>query len=250
MTTNFHIKRTTSTNQLIWEMNRGQELPGGFVVSTDYQLAGKGQPGNAWESSEGKNILFSLVLRPLQLPMDELFLLSQLVSVAIKNALEVYTSDITVKWPNDIYWNDQKLAGILLENSLQGNKIKMVVIGVGLNVNQQVFISDAPNPVSLMQITGKRMNRKLILQQIIKNILDLYSEMDKSKIRSLYSGSLYRKDGYYAYKDDNDCFKAKIHQVYPDGQLELEKETGELKSYYFKEVKYVLPTNRKNATEE
>jgi len=243
MKNNLHIKQTHSTNQLVWEMNMEKELPEGFVVSADFQLAGKGQPGNVWESYEGKNLLFSMVLRPLLLPMEELFLLSQLVSVAIKNTLEVYTSNITVKWPNDIYWNDQKLAGILIENSLQGNKIKMVVIGVGLNVNQQLFTSNAPNPVSLKQITGKRMKRTQILQLLIKNITELYTEMDTVKIRSLYSESLYRKDGYHAFKDDNECFKAKIHNVHPDGQLELEKETGERKSYYFKEVEYILSTN-------
>jgi BirA family biotin operon repressor/biotin-[acetyl-CoA-carboxylase] ligase len=250
MKNEFYIKQTPSTNQLIWEMNREKELPEGFVISTDFQLAGKGQPGNTWESSEGKNILFSLMLRPIQLPMEELFLLSQLVSIAIKNALEDYVSNITVKWPNDIYWNDRKLAGILIENSLQGNKIKMVVIGVGLNVNQQVFKSDAPNPVSLMQITGKRKNRKLILKQIVKNILNLYSEMNKEKIRSQYYRSLYRNDGYYFFKDEMDSFKAKIHAVHPDGQLELEKETGERKSYYFKEVQYILPANQINVTEK
>lgn len=250
MNNNFHIKQTPSTNQLIWELNREKELPEGYFLSTEFQLAGKGQPGNAWESSEGKNLLFSLVLRPLQLPMEELFVLSQLVSIAIKSALEVYSSDITVKWPNDIYWNDKKLAGILIENSLQGNIIKMVVIGVGLNVNQQIFTSNAPNPVSLMQITGKRMNRKYILQQIVKNINDLYSEMDKAKIQSLYAGSLYRRDGYYAFKDEIDSFKAKIHNVHPDGQLELEKESGEHKSYYFKEVQYILPANLNYVTKD
>ena len=250
MKNNIHIKQTTSTNQLIWEMNREMELPEGYVVSTGFQLAGKGQPGNAWESSEGKNLLFSMVLRPLQLPMEELFLLSQLVSVAIKNTLEVYTSNVTIKWPNDIYWNDKKLAGILIENSLQGNKIKMVVIGVGLNVNQQVFTSNAPNPVSLMQITGKRKNRKQILQQLIKNIMDLYSEMNLVKIRSLYSESLYRKEGYHAFKDDNGYFEAKVYDIHSDGQLELEKDTGKRKSYYFKEVQYILPTIPKNVTED
>jgi len=176
--------------------------------------------------------------------------LSQLVSVAIKNTLEVYTSNVTIKWPNDIYWNDKKLAGILIENSLQGNKIKMVVIGVGLNVNQQVFTSNAPNPVSLMQITGKRKNRKQILQQLIKNIMDLYSEMNLVKIRSLYSESLYRKEGYHAFKDDNGYFEAKVYDIHSDGQLELEKDTGKRKSYYFKEVQYILPTIPKNVTED
>ena len=240
MKNSFYIKQTPSTNQLAWEMNREHVLPEGYSIYTDFQLAGKGQPGNAWESYEGKNILFSIVLRPLQLPMEELFLLSQLVSVAIKKSLDIKISNITVKWPNDIYWNDKKLAGILIENSLQGDKIKMAVIGVGLNVNQVVFESNAPNPVSLMQITGKRQNRKNLLQLITQNIMELYNEMDMVKIRSDYSGSLYRKDGFHLFKDDNNSFKAKIFDIHSDGQLELETETGERKEYYFKEVQFIL----------
>jgi len=240
MKNSFYIKQTPSTNQLVWEMNREKTLPEGSLIYTDFQLTGKGQPGNSWESSEGKNILFSMVLRPLQLPMEELFLLSQLVSIAIKKSLDAYTSNITVKWPNDIYWNDKKLAGILIENSLQGDKIKMAVVGVGLNVNQKRFESNAPNPISLMQITGKRQNRKELLELISQNIMELYTEMDHAKIRSVYSASLYRKDGFHSYKDDTDYFMAKIVDIHPDGQLELEMETGERKEYYFKEVQFVI----------
>jgi len=240
MKNSLYIKQTASTNQLVWEINRDKLVPEGSLIYTDFQFTGKGQPGNAWESSKGKNLLFSMVLRPLHLPMEELFLLSQLVSVAIKKALDVYTSNITVKWPNDIYWNDKKLAGILIENSLQGDKIKMVVVGVGLNVNQKIFESNAPNPVSLLQITGKRQNRKILLQLIYKNIMELYADIDPVNIRSVYSGSLYRKDGFHSFKDDTDCFRAKIAAIHPDGQLELEMETGERKEYYFKEVQFVF----------
>jgi len=171
--------------------------------------------------------------------MDELFLVSQLVSIAIKKALDEYTTNITVKWPNDIYWNDKKLAGILIENSLQGIKIMSVVIGVGLNVNQKSFFSNAPNPVSLSQITGKRQNRKQLLQQICQNIMELYYEMDKEKIRKIYAESLYRKSGFYSFEANNETFQAKIKEVQTDGMLELETEKGELKSFYFKEVQFI-----------
>ena len=235
-----YIKQTISTNALCWEMNRENELPEGFLMYTDFQTAGKGQPGNSWESETGKNLLFSMVLHPHHVPMDELFLLSQLVSVAIKRALDDYTTDITVKWPNDIYYKDKKLAGILIENSLQGSKIKTVVVGVGLNVNQKLFVSGAPNPVSLFQITGKRQNRKQLLHQIRLNVMGLYAEFEKDKIRSDYEESLYRKDDYHNYRDEEDLFRAKILKVHSDGQLELEKENGERKGFYFKEVQFVL----------
>ena len=239
MKNSIYIKQTPSTNALSWEMNREKSLPEGLVIYTDFQSAGKGQPGNAWESSKGMNMLFSVMLHPDRLPMDELFLVSQLVSIAIKKALDEYTTNITVKWPNDIYWNDKKLAGILIENSLQGIKIMSVVIGVGLNVNQKSFFSNAPNPVSLSQITGKRQNRKQLLQQICQNIMELYYEMDKEKIRKIYAESLYRKSGFYSFEANNETFQAKIKEVQTDGMLELETEKGELKSFYFKEVQFI-----------
>ncbi|MDD4967913.1 MAG: biotin--[acetyl-CoA-carboxylase] ligase [Paludibacter sp.] len=240
MKESLYVKQTLSTNALSFEMNREKSLPDGFVVYTDFQTAGKGQPGNTWESAKGKNLLFSVALHPLQIPLDELYLLSELVSVAIKKALDDYTTGITVKWPNDIYWNNKKLGGILIENSLQGSRIKTVVIGIGLNVNQVKFESNAPNPVSLLQITGKRHNRKQLLLQICRNIMDLYAGFEPDKIRTTYAESLYRKEGFYTYQAGTDLFLAKIIEVLPDGQLILEKENGETSGFYFKEVQFIL----------
>jgi len=236
----FYIKQTSSTNELLWKMLREDSLHEGFVVSTDFQLAGKGQIRNSWESAVGKNLLFSLVLYPLMIRPDEQFLISQLVSVAIKKALDKYADNITIKWPNDIYWNDKKIAGILIENSLQGNKIKTVVIGVGLNVNQMEFVSNAPNPVSLHQITGKSYIRKPLLNSLCRNIMDLYNSLDAEQIRKEYLEMLYRKYGFHSFRTDNLIFKAKILSVHSDGQLELETERGERKGFYFKEVSFVI----------
>ena len=232
------IKQTHSTNALLWELFREKQLPEGFVVQTDFQTAGKGQIGNSWESAYGKNLLFSMVLYPQQIPVDEMFIISQLISLAIKKTLDDYTNDITIKWPNDIYWKDKKLGGILIENSLQGRKIKSVVIGIGLNINQKEFLSDAPNPVSLLQITGKRQNRKAILNSICEEILGIYSNLDLQKIRSQYVKSLYRNSGFHLFHTENDTFKAKISSIHPDGQLELETESGESRGFYFKEVQF------------
>jgi len=236
----FYIQQTPSTNALSWEMNRKKPLTEGFVLYTDFQTEGKGQTGNSWESAKAKNLLFSVVLHPLQVPITELFLISQLVSVALKTTLDEYTADITVKWPNDIYWKDLKLGGILIENSLQGNKIRTVIIGIGLNVNQKSFESDAPNPVSLLQITGKSLNRKQLLQKIHSNMMRLYSGLDRKKIRAKYAESMYRKDGFHVYRAENENFSGKITRVMPDGQLELETANGEQKKYYFKEVQFIL----------
>ena len=234
------ISETNSTNALLWEMVRGNKLPEGFTLHADFQTAGKGQIGNSWESASGKNLLFSTVLYPVHIAPDEQFLVSQLVSIGIKRVLDEYAKDITVKWPNDIYWNDKKIAGILIENSLQGNRIKAVVIGIGLNVNQKEFLSKAPNPVSLLHIIGKRQNRKKLLERICKSIFELYEELDTDKIRSEYAKALYRKDGFHAYSTDTESFRAKIITVCPDGQLVLETDKGDRKEFYFKEVKFII----------
>lgn len=240
MKDSLYINQTHSTNTMLWEMIRENKLPEGFVIYTDFQITGKGQSGNSWESENGKNLLFSMALYPNHIAPDEQFLLSQLVSVAIKKSLNKFADGITVKWPNDIYWYDKKLAGILIESSLQGNKIKTVVIGVGLNVNQREFESNAPNPVSLLQIAGKSLNRKHLLSRICQNIIELYTNLDVKMIHSEYHQSLYRKVGFHAYSTETESFNAKIIGVHHDGQLELETDAGERKGFYFKEVKFVV----------
>ena len=238
MKNSLFIKETPSTNALLWEMLRREQLPEGFVVHTDFQSAGKGQTGNSWEAERGKNLLFSMVLYPQRIPPDELFIISQIVSLGIKIALEKYSKDIEVKWPNDIYWKDKKLAGILIENSFQANKVK-TVIGVGLNVNQEAFYSNAPNPVSLLQIIGYPAGRNELMDAICKNILELYQELDTNAIRTGYNKIMYRRVGFNPFKTDTESFNAKIVAVYPDGKLELETQSGERREYYFKEVQFI-----------
>lgn len=235
-----YIKQTNSTNEQLWKMIREGDLPEGFVLYTDFQTAGKGQIGNFWESEAGKNLLFSMCLFPKQIPIEHQFLISQLVSLAIKNVLGKYTDSISIKWPNDIYWNDKKLGGILIENSLQGKSFKAVVIGVGLNVNQKEFRSDAPNPVSLIQITGKSIERKKIMRDIQENVVNLYHNLDASQIRKKYAAALFRRNGFYLYRADNELFEAEICSVKSDGQLELQTLSGERKGFYFKEVQFVI----------
>jgi BirA family biotin operon repressor/biotin-[acetyl-CoA-carboxylase] ligase len=239
MKNSLFVPQIQSTNAFLWEMLRKERLQEGFVVYTDFQTAGKGQIGNSWESEARKNLLFSMVLYPQKIPLDQLFLLSQFVSLGIKKALDKYVEGISVKWPNDIYWNEKKICGILIENSLQANKVR-TVIGIGLNVNQEIFLSGAPNPVSLRQIIGKPVNRKLLLNRIVQNIMESYNELDVEKIRLEYASSLYRKDSFYSYMAGGEFFEAKILLVHPDGQLELETKSGERKGFYFKEVQFLM----------
>lgn len=236
----FFIPQVDSTNDLLKSMLREQQLPEGFIVCAGFQHAGKGQTGNSWESAEGENLLFSMALYPLRIRVEEQFLISQLVSVGIKNTLDKYIDNLSVKWPNDIYWNDKKLGGILIENSLQSGRIKSTVLGIGINVNQRNFISNAPNPVSMFQITGKQHNIEELMLEIRNSILNVYRQMNPTLIRANYSEILYRKSGFYLYKTVDESFLAQLVSVHPDGCLELETKAGEHKSFYFKEVQFVL----------
>jgi len=234
------IKQTNSTNALMRTLIKQETLPEGFVVYTDFQTAGKGQIENSWESETGKNLLFSILLYPHHVAIDQQFIISQIVSIAIINVLSDYCENIKIKWPNDIYLNDKKLAGILIENSLRGSQINNTVIGIGLNINQTVFKSDAPNPVSLRQIKEKSFRRKEILVKIVENILDIYIEMDINKIREDYFKNLYRNNGFYSFKAGNELFKAQIDDVQPDGKIIMTLEKGTSRSFYFKEVEFII----------
>ena len=158
-----HIDETDSTNRYLKGVKEGN------VVVADYQTSGRGCGTNTWESERGKNMLFSVMIHPVQLPVQRQFHISMAISLAIVEALEQQIGDVSIKWPNDIYWRNAKICGILIENTLQGNRIKDSVIGVGLNVNQRAFHSDAPNPVSLWQIHGQETDREQLLRDILRN---------------------------------------------------------------------------------
>lgn len=234
-----YLRETRSTNLVLKEMLREYELPEGFVLRTDFQSAGKGQPGNSWESEKGKNLLFSVLLYPQHIAIDQQFILSQLVSVAILRTLNSFCAGFSIKWPNDIYFGDKKIGGILIENSLQGSKLNTSIVGIGLNINQKTFRSDAPNPVSLRQITAKNQRRKNILQDVLNNIFELYKKMDVEAIRKEYSENLYRRVGFYTYRDNKGLFEAELAGIESDGCLKLKTRTGEIRAYYFKEVAFV-----------
>lgn len=235
------LDETTSTNNYLRTLTAKEQLPEGSLVIADFQTNGKGQPGNVWESETGKNLLFSLLLYPDFLPANRQFLISQIASLSVKEALEVYTDAITVKWPNDIYWKDRKICGMLIENDLSGQNLYCSVIGIGFNINQQFFRSNAPNPVSLTQITGREHDREEVLNRFLRIFFQYYMlllQEREEEIRTAYMAALYRNDGYYPYQDEKGCFEARIHAIEPTGHLILQLPDGELRRYAFKEVSY------------
>ncbi len=238
-----HIRETNSTNNYLKELLQTKNVDEGIVVWADFQSAGKGQRGNGWESEAGKNILFSIVLFPAFIKAGEQFILSQIVSLAVANCLQEYTEGISIKWPNDIYWNEKKICGILLENTILEDNIGHSVAGIGININQENFRSDAPNPVSLKQITNRDYNLEEILKTVVDNINVYYQQIKIGKTDSLikqYKESLFRKDGYHLYNDGISDFLARIQDVDSSGILILKTKEGEERHFAFKEVKYII----------
>ena len=230
-----HIDETDSTNR--WLTTQGDSTPAeNKVVWADYQTAGRGCGTNRWESERGKNLLFSMLIHPIDLPANRQFHISMAVSLAICEALGQHIGALSIKWPNDIYWKNAKICGILIENTLQGGCIKDSVIGVGLNVNQRRFLSDAPNPVSLWQICGREFDREQLLHDIL-NALDHHLYHD---VKEQYCSLLYRRHGYHPYVDDEGAFMAEIVDVEDDGHLLLRDDSGLLRRYAFKEVQFVI----------
>ena len=168
------LETVDSTNSFLRTYTPAADEPMTVAVAA-YQTAGRGQGANTWESEAGKNLLFSVLVHPVMLPVRSRFLLSEAGALALKEALADYVKDdIRLKWPNDIYWKDRKLSGTLIETRLGGGHIKDCIFGVGLNVNQTVFHSDAPNPVSLCQILGHEVDKDELLDKIIRKFSDFY----------------------------------------------------------------------------
>jgi BirA family biotin operon repressor/biotin-[acetyl-CoA-carboxylase] ligase len=167
-----------------------------------FQSAGRGQPGNAWESEEDKNLLLSIIVYPGTVAPPDQFIISMSVSLAISDFLTLHGIKSTIKWPNDIYVDDRKIAGILIENSVRGSSIENSIIGIGLNVNQQRFRGNAPNPVSMSMLTGTTFDTGTCLMELL-TFLDLrYKNLirgDSGAIREEYLRSLYRTGEWHDY---------------------------------------------------
>lgn len=237
-----HVKECGSTNNALSEANKTKRQEEGTIFWSDFQSAGKGQRGNKWESEKGKNLLFSILLYP-EVKANEQFIISQIVSLAVAECLLSYTENITIKWPNDIYWKEKKICGILVENRLNEHNIEQSIVGIGININQNRFNGDAPNPISLKQITGERHNLSEILNKVRVNILNYNLQLQSGNIDSIqkrYKDLLFRREGYHPYNDGITDFVAKIKEIEPSGLLLLETREGIERRFAFKEVKYIL----------
>jgi len=234
-----HLPETESTNQSLRLLSNAESLPNKSIIWADFQTKGRGQAGNSWESESGMNLLCSILFYPELLPAGQSFVIAELAALSVKYTLDKYVSDILIKWPNDIYWKNKKISGILIENDLTGTLIARSIIGIGINLNQSGFKSEAPNPVSLRMITGQTYDRRKILGELQAEFERLVQELNDKGIDSLhqkYFAALYRREGFYTYQDAEGCFEARIHAIELSGQLILERQDGRMSRYAFKEV--------------
>ena len=239
------VSQTASTNTYLSRL--AATLPGGTVIYTPSQTAGRGQKGNSWESEDGKNLTFSLLLKRPPVKARDQFYLSEAAALAVVEALSAEAGDsFTVKWPNDVYWQDKKACGMLIENSLDDNDIATSIVGIGINVNQERFLSDAPNPVSLINITGREHDLMALLKRVCSRIEQLVESLGDADARTdlhqRYMAALYRNDGQlHPYEDAaGNRFMAMVSGIAPDGTLTLRHEDGTTHDYLFKEVRHII----------
>lgn len=242
-----HLAETDSTNRYLndYHGDEGRMLT---VVRADYQREGRGQGDNYWESEPGKNLTFSVRFHPKGLPVAQRYALQQAGALAVCDALSHYGEGFTIKWPNDIYWHDFKVSGTLSTCSIVGSRVSDCILGVGLNVNQLTFRSDAPNPMSLAHVVGHEVPLDEVFGRVVDHLRGWLARLDAGDLQSVvqaYLGRLYHRTGFYWYEDAQGLFEAEIAGVAPDGILLLHDRQGQERRYEFKEVRFVLsPSSR------
>ena len=231
--TNFYLKKLAVEN----------DVKNYTVVSARYQSSGRGQMGAAWHSEEGKNLTFSILIRFSAFKIKHRFYLSMAVSLGLLEALQAHiASPLFIKWPNDILAENNKLAGILIENIVSGNTIRQSVIGIGLNVNQEQFPAAIGNATSLKNVTGIFFDTDQLLETIVTSIQNFMGYVEEKKfkqLKELYLKSLYRFEKPTMFEDINGTiFLGKIVDVFEDSKLLVEKENEKTRIFNFKEIKF------------
>ena len=236
------IQVIDSTNNYANQQIKEYEYPEGTVFLAYEQTAGRGQVKNFWESEPGKNLTFSIVVYPTFLEIRDQFLISKVVTLGIYKALSKYIEEIKIKWPNDIYAGSRKLGGILIENSIMYSSLKSSVIGIGLNINQTVFRSSAPNPVSLKELTNQQFDLDVILKEILAGI-DFWFNMLKNGEDELinleFVQKLYWLNEKHFFKSGEESFEGEIIGLNKIGQLLIQKSDGTVLDFHFKEVEFL-----------
>ncbi|MEL6140269.1 MAG: biotin--[acetyl-CoA-carboxylase] ligase [Bacteroidota bacterium] len=250
-----HYHELDSTNaEAIRLLHSNQPPKAGTVIRADYQTAGRGQAGNYWHSSLGQNLLFSVVLYPEGFAAGELFRLTQVLCLSVAAVLQKHFENqndvaqtIRIKWPNDVYVGERKIAGILVQNSLQGQQVKWSVAGVGLNVNESDFPTELQKTAtSLRQLSHSKesISLKHCLAEItatLKSKLEYYGQPSRyPALDAAYHSLLYRRDipSKFRRTATGTSFAGTIRGVQPDGRLQIEKEGGAIELFDLKSIAF------------
>ena len=239
----FYYESCDSTNRVAAELLHDNKIQPGGVVFADYQTAGRGQQNHRWESAVGDNLTFSVVLFP-DLPVHQQFHLNMVVSLAVADALQLFLKEaVQVKWPNDIFYQDHKLGGILIQNNLQQATIRTSIIGIGLNINQIQF--SFPRAISLAMIRNQVMDREEILSEILValelKLKSIYTN-NSSKLLTLYESRLYGKGKKRIFRDASGQIEGTILGVEENGRLQVQTG-GKIQLYNFHEIQYCWQPN-------
>jgi BirA family biotin operon repressor/biotin-[acetyl-CoA-carboxylase] ligase len=238
------LTRVDSTNNYAKnELAKSAPLPEGTVILAEHQFAGRGQISNTWDSEPGKNLTFSILLRPSFLSPDKQFMLNKAISVGINDVLaHIIGKEVKIKWPNDIYVNDRKLGGILIENIIQGSNWKHAIVGIGLNVNQTEFPEHLSNATSIKHILGKELDTRSLLNDICKSVEAWYLQLKASKFDSInkrYHDVMYRLNETHVFRTEGTYKQGKIVSVEDNGLLNVDF-LGNRRTFGFKEIEFVI----------
>jgi BirA family biotin operon repressor/biotin-[acetyl-CoA-carboxylase] ligase len=237
----FH-KRLNSTNLFASQYAIENEPAAPVWIRTDDQFKGRGQGDHSWVSEPGMNLTGSFLLYPENMKGSDQFCLSMAVSLAAADFLELFLDEARIKWPNDLYINEKKIGGILIETSIMGSNLSQAILGIGININQVHFSPDLPNPVSVRQITSITYDLEALEDLFIESFLSRYRMIEDGKLPGLkqaYLKKLFRYKEFAPFKADGKWFRARIMDVSPFGHLVLEDETGKMREYAFQEVVYI-----------
>lgn len=231
-----------STNNHLKELNKTGKFPEGTVILADYQTKGRGRGDNTWYSGKDLNILMSVLLRP-GIHAEKFFFLTEIASLALTDLLSEIGISAKVKWPNDIYSGAKKIAGLLIENAITSGIIESTVIGIGLNVNENVFPENLPNPVSIGIITGKDHNIDHLLELLLNKLMARYTSLLSGAypdIHKEYNSCLFRRNepNRFSFKDQQ--FEASIESVREDGLLVLKTESGKFRKFTFGDLEMII----------
>ncbi len=234
-----YLTECHSTNDYLQELVRKRDVREGEVVVTDFQLKGKGQRGNFWESDRGVNLLFSVIFKPSFLKVEEQFYITLITALSIIDSIREPYSKAQIKWPNDIYFNSKKIGGILSEATISDNTMEYVISGIGLNVNQRNFTVDTAS--SLLLETGRIYARDDLFNNILANLdkrYDRLSEGHSGEIIDEYHEHLMWKDETHLYRDKGGDFEGTICGINRRGQLIVEVQ-GTERVYNIKEISFL-----------